>query len=121
VPQFGNLGSGLTINSVSGGQISATPTGHFYDQTRIGKSYSAQLNSSWTPDLKTEIRFTRNTDDQLTPTYSTAPLITIVNLAGTDLRTNTPTTAGEYIAGTEQFRHGNVINAINRQETARAD
>jgi len=64
------------------------------------------LNSDWTPDLKTELRFVRNTDDQLTPTASTAPLIVINGITGTDLRTNVPITNGSYVAGTEQFRHG---------------
>lgn len=121
VPQFGNLGGGVTINGVSSGQVGASPTGHFYDQSRIGKSYSGQLNSDWTPDFKTEIRFTRNTDDQLTPTYSTAPLIVINGLSGTDLRSNTAITSGAYVAGTEQFRHGNVINVVNRQASAKGD
>jgi hypothetical protein len=121
VPQFGNLGSGVTINGVSGAQISATPDGHFYDQSRVGTSYSGQLFSQWTPDFKTEVKFTRNTDDQLTPTYSTAPLIVINGVAGTDLRTNAATSAGSYIAGTEQFRHGNLINAVNRQASAKGD
>jgi hypothetical protein len=121
VPQFGNLGGGVTINGVSSGQVGAAPTGHFYDQTRVGKSYSAQFNSDWTSDFKTELRFTRNTDDQLTPTYSTSPLIVINGLSGTDLRTNTATTTGVYVAGTEQFRHGNVINVVNRQASAKGD
>lgn len=120
VPQFGNLGSGVTINGVSSPSIGAAPTGHFYNQTRVGKSYSGQLVSDWTADFKTELRYTRNTDDQLTPTYSTAPLIVINGISGTDLRTNVPGT-GAYVAGTEQFRHGNVINVVNRQASAKAD
>ncbi len=120
VPQFGNLGGGVTINGVASSAIGAAPTGHFYNQTRVGKSYSAQFNSDWTSDFKTELRFTRNTDDQLTPTASTAPLIVINGLTGTDLRTNVPGT-GAYVAGTEQFRHGNVINVVNRQASAKAD
>ena len=60
VPQFGNLGGGVTINGVSSPQIGTSPTGHFYNQTRVGKSYSGQLNSDWTPDFKTEIRFVPN-------------------------------------------------------------
>ncbi|MES1194500.1 MAG: TonB-dependent receptor, partial [Opitutus sp.] len=80
----------------------------------------AQLNSDWTADLKTELRFTRNTDDQLTPTYSTAPLIVINGISGTNLLTGAPGTGAE-VAGTEQFRHGNVINVVNRQASAKAD
>ncbi|MDI1319150.1 MAG: TonB-dependent receptor, partial [bacterium] len=121
VPQFGNLGGGVTINGVSSGQVGASPTGHFYNQTRVGKSYSGQFNSDWTSDFKTEIRFTRNTDVQETPTASTAPLIVINGLSGTDLRNNTAITTGAYVAGTEQFRHGNFINAVNRQFSAKGD
>ncbi len=120
VPQFGNLAGTLTINGVSGG-ISATPDGHFYDQARIGKSYAVQLFSQWTPDFKTEIKYTHTTDDQLTPTKSTAPLVLITGLTGTDLLNNSTITNGSYIAGTEQFRHGNIINVINRQFSAKGD
>lgn len=118
VPQFGNFGQTLTINAVSSGGIAATPDGHFYDQARIGKSYAGQLFSQWTPDFKTEIKYTHTTDDQLTPRHTTAPLILITGLTGTDLLTNTAITNGAYIAGTEQFRHGNVINVINQQLSA---
>jgi hypothetical protein len=121
VPQFGNLGGGVTINGVTSGQVGTSPTGHFYDQTRVGESYSGQLFSQWTPDFKTEIKYTHTTDDQLTPTYSTAPLIVINGVSGTDLRNGSAITNGTYVAGTEQFRHGNVINVVNQQVTAKGD
>jgi hypothetical protein len=114
VPQFGNLAFTNTINGVSGG-ITATPDGHFYDQARIGKSYAGQLFSQWTPDFKTEIKYTHTTDDQLTPRKTTAPLTMVTGLSGTDLLNNAAITNGTYIAGTEQFRHGNVINVVNQQ------
>ena len=120
VPQFGNLGSTLTLNGVAGG-ISATPDGHFYTQNRIGKSYAAQIFSQWTPDFKTEVKYSHTTDDQLTPTNSTAPLILVAGLSGTDLLNNSATANGSYIAGTEQFRHGNVINVLNQQLSATGD
>lgn len=120
VPQFGNLGGTLTINGVSGG-ISQTPDGHFYSQTRVGKSYAGQLFSQWTSDFKTEIKYTHTTDDQLTPRNTTAPLILITGLTGTDLLNNSTVTNGSYIAGTEQFRHGNVINVVNQQLSAKGD
>ena len=121
VPQFGNLGSGVTINGVSSGQVGTSPTGHFYDQTRVGEAYSGQLFSQWTPDFKTEIKYTHTTDDQLTPTYSTAPLIVINGVSGTDLRNGSSITNGSYVAGTEQFRHGNIINVVNEQMSAKGD
>ena len=117
-PQFGNFGQTLTINGVASGGIAATPDGHFYAQNRIGKSYSGQLFSQWTPDFKTEIKYTHTTDDQLTPRNTTAPLILITKLTGTDLLTGAAITNGAYVAGTEQFRHGNVINVVNQQLSA---
>ena len=121
VPQFGNLASTLTLNGVSSGGPVAAPDGHFYSQARIGKSYAIQLFSQWTPDFKTEIKYTHTTDDQLTPTNSISPLILITGLTGTDLLNNSTITNGGYVAGTEQFRHGNIINVINRQLSAKGD
>jgi len=120
VPQFGNFGGTLTINGVAGG-VSTTPTGHFYDQSRVGESYALQFFSQWTPDFKTEVKYSHTTDDQLTPTYSTAPLVLITGLTGTDLLNNSTIVNGSYIAGTEQFRHGNVINVTNQQLSATGD
>ena len=48
-------------------------------------------------------------------------MILITGLSGTDLLNNSSITNGSYIAGTEQFRHGNVINVVNQQLSATGD
>jgi hypothetical protein len=116
VPQFGTFGNATVTNynSQSGG-ISSAPTGHFYAQGRKEESVAAQIFSDWTPDFKTEFRYATTSQDQLTPVNSVAPSIAIFGLQGTDLNTNAQVTNGVYIAGTEQFRHGNVINVDTDQ------
>jgi hypothetical protein len=121
LPQFGNYANATTtLNNVAGG-ITATPTGHFYTQTRKEESVAAQLFSQWTPDFKTEIKYAHTTQDQLTPLNSVAPMVLIANVPGTNVVTNTAVTNGAYVAGTEQFRHGNVINVENDQFSATGD
>jgi hypothetical protein len=121
VPQFGNFAStSLTLNGVSGGILDA-PDGHFYSQTREEKTYAATLNSHWTPNFTTEIRYSQTTQDQLTPLNTVAPQILIANVSGTDLLNNTAVTNGAYTAGTEQFRHGNVIGVDSKQMSVTGD
>lgn len=121
VPQFGYFGnSSQSFNGVSGG-IVATPDGNFYSQTRVGESYAAQLFSQWSPDFKTEIKYTHTTDDQLTPVNTVAPAVLITNVSGTDLLSGAAITNGSYVDGTEQFRQGNVINVKNQQLSASGD
>ncbi len=122
VPQFGTYASSTftNFNTLSGG-ITSAPTGHFYAQGRKEESIAAQLFSDWTPDFKTEIRYAKTKQDQLTPVNSVAPTIAIFGLTGTDLDRNTTVNNGVYIAGTEQFRHGNVINVDTDQFFAAGD
>lgn len=115
IPQFGQLSStSLTLNGVAGG-LQHTPTGHFYAQTREEKTIAGTINSHWTPNFTTEIKYSSTTQDQLTPLNTVAPMILITGVSGTDLRTNTAITNGAYVAGTEQFRHGNVIAVDSTQ------
>lgn len=122
VPQFGNYAStSLTVNGVaSGGAISA-PTGHFYSQTRKEETIAARLNSQWNSNFSTEIKYAHTTQDQLTPLNTVGPMILITGLAGNDLVTGQSITNGGYVVGTEQFRHGNVINVDSDQMSATGD
>lgn len=122
VPQFGNYANtGLNLNSGgTGGAITSTD-GHFYAQERKEKTISGQFFSQWTPDFKTELRYSSTTQDQLTPVNTVAPLIQINGLTGFDLVTNAAVTNGTFVAGTEQFRHGNVINVDSTQMGAHAE
>ena len=52
VPQFGNFASGTSSNAgVTGGGVTTSSDGHFYDQTRVGESYNFQLFSQWSPSV----------------------------------------------------------------------
>ncbi|BET65541.1 TonB-dependent receptor [Opitutales bacterium ASA1] len=126
VPQFGNHASTTSsLNGVSGG-ITTAADGHFYSQERKEESVAAQLFSQWTPDFKTEIKYATTTQDQLTPLNSVAPMVAIFGVSGTNLVTGRPVPddsvpAGTYFAGTERFRHGNVIAVESDQLSATAD
>lgn len=80
-------------------------TSYFYAQGRKEASLAAQLVSQWTPDFKTEFKFARTDQDQLTPTNSALPLINILNVNGIS-QSGTPT-QGIVLLGTEFSRHGN--------------
>ncbi len=121
VPQFGNFAGGSSFNAGVSGGVSTSSDGHFYDQTRVGESYNLQLFSQWTPDFKTEVKYTTATDVQLTPVRTVGPMTYVFGLSGTDLRDNTAVTNGAYIVGTEQFRHGNLINVESQQMSALGD
>jgi hypothetical protein len=123
VPQFGNFASSSTsLTGISGsGGITTTPDGHFYSQQRAEESYAVQLFSQWSPDFKTELRYSETTQDQLTPLNTVAPMIMIQNVSGTDLLNNTSVTNGAYVVGTEQFRHGNEIKVDGKQFTLTGD
>ncbi len=121
LPQFGNFGSpGTTLNGVRGGIITA-PTGHFYAQTREEKTIAGQLVSQWSQNLSTELKYSQTAQDQLTPVNSVAPFILITGLTGTDLSNGATVTDGSFVAGTEQFRQGNVIGVDNDQMSAIAN
>lgn len=121
VPQFGNFAGGSSsIAGVNGG-ISTSSDGHFYTQTRVEESYAAQLFSQWTPNFKTEIKYSSTTQDQLTPLNTVAPVTFVFGVAGTDLLNGAAVTNGTYIVGTERFRQGNVINVDSQQMSATGD
>ena len=122
VPQFGNFASGSSSNAgISGGGITTSTDGHFYSQTRVETSEAAQLFSQWTPDFKTEVKYSSTKQDQQTPLNTVAPMTYVFGVSGTDLLNNTAVTNGTYIAGTEQFRHGNAIAVDSQQMSASGD
>ncbi|MBI2516512.1 MAG: TonB-dependent receptor [Opitutae bacterium] len=121
VPQFGNFAGSSSSNAGINGGVSTSSDGHFYEQTRIEKSYAAQLFSQWTPDFKTELKYSSTTQDQLTPVHTIAPMTYVFGVSGTDLLNNTSVTNGAYIVGTERFRQGNVINVDTKQMSAVGD
>lgn len=121
VPQFGNFASSsASLNGISGG-ITTSSDGHFYAQTRKEKTYAGQLASQWTPSFKTEIRYSHTKQDQNTPVNTVAPMVLITGISGTDLNSGASVTNGVYFAGTEQFRHGNVIKVDSEQMSVTGD
>jgi len=128
VPQFGSFtttsfGSGLNngasnLNLVGGAATSFDS--HFYAQQRKEKSLSAQLFSTWTSDLKTELKWSHVKQDQYTPTAVTGPEIDIFNVSGTN-QAGASVTNGVVVLGTERFRHGNQINVDTKNYSGIAD
>lgn len=109
LPQYGSF----TATSGARG-VNASPSGpgfafdsYFYSQERNEKVYAAQLFSQWTGDFKTELKYSKTKQEQLTPTNSALPLVNILNVQGTS-QSGTPTT-GIVFLGTEFSRHGNQI------------
>lgn len=109
LPQYGSF----TATSGARG-VNNSPTGagfafdsYFYAQAREEKVYAAQLLSQWTPDFKTELKYSRTKQDQLTPTNSILPLINVLNVQGISQQ-GAPTT-GIVFLGTEFSRQGNEI------------
>lgn len=118
VPQTGNLsGSPITTNGVRSGIITV-PDGHFYSQARKEKTVAAQLNSRWSSNLSTEIKYSETTQQQLTPLNTVAPFVLVTGLTGIDLINGSTVTDGSYVAGTEQFRQGNEIGVDSQQMSA---
>ena len=122
VPQFGSFtttsyGSGLNNSGVAAenlvGGAATSYDSHFYSQQRKEKSYSAQVVSQWTPDFKTEVRWSNVKQDQYTPTAITGPEIDIFGVSGTS-QTGAAVSNGVVVLGTERFRHGNQINVDDK-------
>ncbi len=129
VPQFGDFSttakgnglnnSGVTSQNLLGGAVTAFDS-HFYAQQRKEKSLSAQLFSTWTPDFKTELKWSHVKQDQYTPTNSIAPQIDIYNVNGTS-QSGASVTNGVVELGTERFRHGNQLNVDTKNYSATGD
>ena len=110
VPLFGSYSSTSytsILGTIRGGGTTAL-TSHFYSQTRNEKVYAAQLVSQWSSSFKTEAKYSKTKEVQLTPTIAVLPEIHIFGVNGTDYSNNTISN-GVVIAGTEQYRQGNVI------------
>lgn len=121
LPQFG----GFTATSGARG-INSTPSGpgfaydsYFYSQERKEEVAAAQFASQWSPNFKTELKYSATKQDQLTPTNSVLPLINILNVNGIS-QSGTPTT-GFVFLGTEFSRHGQGIFVDTKSYSATGD
>lgn len=126
LPQFGRYGTtGAFSNPILAAAIPATTAGtalssNFYAQIRTEKVWAGTLNSQWSPNLKTEIKYSDTSYEQLTTTPVVMPEVRImgvsgVNTAGANIST------GSLAMGLEQFRHGNAINVETKAYSGNAD
>jgi hypothetical protein len=128
VPQFGSFtttsfGGGLNNNGSFTNLVGGATTSfdsHFYAQLRKEKSFSGALFSEWTPNLKTEVKWSHVKQDQYTPVAVIAPEIRIFGVGGLNQSGQTITN-GVVVLGTERFRHGNQINVDTQSWSALAE
>ncbi len=116
---FGNGLNNSTQSALSGTAATAFDS-NFYAQQRKEKNLSAQLVSEWTPDFKTELKWSQVKQDQYTPVKVIAPEIDIFGVHGTN-QAGQAVSNRVVVLGTERFRHGNIIHVNTKNYTATAD
>lgn len=132
LPQFGRSNStGGTFTGILGaGGPSATRgtafSSNFYSQIRTEDSYAATLTSQWTSNLKSELKWAKTSYEQLTSSPTIFPEVRIFGVAGVGNDGRPVTNAqgnpsGVVVLGTEQFRHGNVIQVKTESYSGNAD
>lgn len=124
LPQFGRF-STLTTFAPSTSLANSAPVGtnlssNFYTQIRTEKVWAGTLFSSWSPNLKTELRYAKTSYEQLTTSPIAFPEVRIFGVSGVN-STGTSITNGVLFVGTEQFRHGNIIRVETESYNANAD
>lgn len=132
LPQFGRSNSipGTFTGVIGAAGPSATRgtafTSNFYSQVRTEDSYAATLASQWTSNLKSEFKWAKTSYEQLTTTPTIFPEVRIFGVAGVGNDSRPVTNAqgnpsGVLVLGTEQFRHGNVIQVKTESFSGNAD
>jgi hypothetical protein len=99
---------------------------NFYAQERKEEVWAGTLTSQWSRDLKTEIKYSNTSWQQQTTTPTTFPEIRIFGVSGIGNDGRPVTNAagapsGIVALGTEQFRHGNLIDYETTSYSANAD
>ncbi len=126
LPQFGRYGTaGAFSNPILAAAIPATTAGtalssNFYAQIRTEKVWAGTLNSQWSSNLKTEIKYSDTSYEQLTTTPVVMPEVRIMGVSGTNTAGANIST-GSLAMGLEQFRHGNAINVETKAYSGNAD
>lgn len=124
LPQFGRFSTTSAFaNQLLPANTSSRATSldsNFYTQQRTEKVWAGSVFSSWTSDLKTELRYSKTYYQQLTTTPIIYPEIRIYNVSGIS-NAGAAITNGALIIGSEQFRHGNVIEVNTESYGAHAD
>ncbi|MEO6002252.1 MAG: carboxypeptidase regulatory-like domain-containing protein [Opitutus sp.] len=124
LPQFGRFSQltafAPTTSLVNTGSAGTSLSSNFYTQIRTEKVWAGTVFSSWTPDLKTEVRYSKTSYEQLTTSPAPFPEVRIFGVSGIN-SAGAAITNGVLFAGTEQFRHGNVIQVDTESYSANAD
>ncbi len=89
---------------------------HIYTQQRNEEVWAGTLFNEWTPNFRTELRYTQTSQDQDTPLSVIAPEIAVFGVRGIN-RSGAPITDAAYVAGTEFSRHGNSIFVDSKSYT----
>ena len=126
LPQFGRYGTfGSFPNAILSAAIPTTSAGtalssNFYAQIRTEKVYAGTLNSQWTPDFKTEFKYSKTSYEQLTTNPVVMPEVRIMGVSGIN-SAGASITNGFLAWGMEQFRHGNIIRVNTKSYSGNAD
>ena len=99
---------------------------NFYAQERTEEVWAGTLTSQWSQNLKTEFKYSNTSWQQLTTTPTTFPEIRIFGVSGIGNDGRPVTNAagapsGVVVLGTEQFRHGNLIEYETNSYSGNAD
>lgn len=124
LPQFGRFSTLTTfapstsLNNTA--SVGTNLSSNFYTQTRTEKVWAGTLFSSWSPNLKTELRYAKTSYEQLTTSPIDFPEVRIFGVSGVN-SAGANITNGVLFVGTEQFRHGNIIRLETKSYNANAD
>ena len=89
---------------------------HWFDQPRNTDSYTAQLNSQWTSDFRTEATVSMTDYDGTPANRGTPfPMVRVEGLTGRRLDTGATITSGAIIFGTENSRQLNRLVSKEKQ------
>lgn len=127
LPQFGRSNSiGGTFTGILGAAGPSATRGtayssNFYSQNRTEDVWAATLNSQWSQSLKSELKWSKTTYEQLTASPTIFPEVRIFGASGVGNDGRAVNGTGVVVLGTEQFRHGNVIQVKTESYSGNAD
>lgn len=125
-PSFG----AFNTSSFSGGApLSGAPSigrgtaysSNFYSVEREEKVWAGQIFSNWTPDLKSEISYNETSYKQDSIPRVIFPEVRIYNVPGVRTDTGAAINNGVIAFGTENSRHGNVLQVDTRNYSTKVD
>ncbi|MDO8630289.1 MAG: carboxypeptidase regulatory-like domain-containing protein, partial [Phycisphaerales bacterium] len=113
----------LTVFSNFSGTTLTSFSSNWYDAPRLNESYTAQLYSTWTPDLRTEFSVSMAEFDGSPQSLSPSPFpeVTVRGLTGRRRDNNTTSSANDIRFGTEFSRQTNAITTDSFTMAGAAD